>query len=54
MAWIYGVGFFTSIGIGLMVIVRLFRALTGRITEEEISAFAGEGEEAAAIRERAE
>jgi TRAP-type transport system small permease protein len=54
MIWIYGVGFFTSIAIGLMVIVRLFRALTGRITEEEISAFAGEGAEAAAIRERAE
>ena len=54
MIWIYGVGFFTSIAIGLLVIVRLFRALTGRITEEEISAFAGEGAEAAAIRERAE
>lgn len=54
MIWIYGVGFFTSIAIGLMVIVRLFRALTGCITEEEISAFAGEGAEAAAIRERAE
>lgn len=54
MIWIYGIGFFTSIAIGLMVIIRLFRALTGRITEEEISAFAGEGAEAAAIRERAE
>ena len=54
MSWIYGIGFFTSVGIGLMVLVRLFRALTGRITEDEISAFAGEGAAGAAIRERAE
>lgn len=54
MIWIYGVGFFTSVGIGALVVVRLFRVFTGRITEAEISAFAGEGAEAAAIRERAE
>lgn len=54
MIWIYGIGFFTSIGIGALVLIRLVRALTGRITEEEISAFAGEGAEAAAIRARAE
>jgi len=54
MNWIYGIGFFTSAGIGLMVIVRLFRTLTGRISETEINAFAGQGEEAAAVRERAE
>ena len=54
MIWIYGVGFFTSIGIGALVVVRLFRVLTGRIAEAEISAFAGEGVEGAAIRERAE
>ncbi|MBX3574003.1 MAG: TRAP transporter small permease [Mesorhizobium sp.] len=54
MNWIYGIGFFTSAGIGLMVAIRLFRALTGAVTEEEIKAFAGEGAEAAAIRERAE
>jgi TRAP-type transport system small permease protein len=54
MIWIYGIGFFTSIGIGALVVIRLVRVFTGRITEEEISAFAGEGAEAAAIRERAE
>jgi TRAP-type C4-dicarboxylate transport system permease small subunit len=54
MIWIYGIGFFTSIGIGVLTVMRLFRALTGRITDEEIAAFAGEGAEAAAIRERAE
>ena len=54
MSWIYGVGFFTSLGIGALVIVRLVRVFTGWITDDEINAFAGEGEEAAAIRERAE
>jgi TRAP-type C4-dicarboxylate transport system permease small subunit len=54
MIWIFGVGFFTSIGIGLLALIRLVKAVTGRITEEEISLFAGEGEVAAAIRERAE
>ena len=54
MNWIYGVGFFTAIGIGGLVIIRLVRTVTGRITEDEINAFAGEGAEAAAIRERAE
>lgn len=54
MIWIYGIGFFTSVGIGALVLIRLVRVFTGRITEEEISAFAGEGAEAAAIRERAE
>ena len=54
MSWIYGVGFFTSAGIGLMVIHRLFRAVTGAISDEEINGFAGESAEAALIRERAE
>ncbi|WP_353643337.1 TRAP transporter small permease [Mesorhizobium sp. WSM2239] len=54
MNWIYGIGFFTAIGIGGLVTIRLVRTVTGRITEDEINAFAGEGAEAAAIRERAE
>jgi TRAP-type C4-dicarboxylate transport system permease small subunit len=54
MIWIYGIGFFTSLGIGALVLVRLVRALSGRVTEAEIAAFAGEGAEAAAIRQRAE
>jgi TRAP-type C4-dicarboxylate transport system permease small subunit len=54
MNWIYGIGFFTAIGIGGLVIIRLIRTIAGRITEDEINAFAGEGAEAAAIRERAE
>jgi TRAP-type C4-dicarboxylate transport system permease small subunit len=54
MIWVYGIGFFTSLGIGAIVLVRLVRALTGRVTDEEIAAFAGEGEAAAAVRERTE
>ena len=54
MIWIYGIGFFTSLGIGLIVLVRLLRALTGRVTDKEIAEFAGEGAAAAAVRERAE
>ena len=54
MNWVYGVGFFTSLGIGALVVMRLVRTLTGRITDREIEGFAGEGAEAAAVRERAE
>ncbi len=42
MLWVFGVGFFTSIGIGVMVAERLFRAVTGRITEQDLAIFAGE------------
>jgi TRAP-type transport system small permease protein len=42
MIWVYGIGFFTGAGVVLIALERLFRLLTGRITEEEISAFAGE------------
>lgn len=54
MSWIYGIGFFTSLGIGIMTAIRLVRALTGTVSEAEIAAFAGESAEAAAVRERAE
>ena len=54
MTWVFGVGYFTSIGIGIIALMRLVRALTGRITDEELSLFAGEGEAAHAVRERAE
>lgn len=55
MAWVYGVGYFTSIGIGLIVLARLIRLATGRLSEKEVDVFAGDlSEEAAAIRGRAE
>jgi TRAP-type C4-dicarboxylate transport system permease small subunit len=54
MFWVYGIGFFTSIGIGLIAALRITRLITGRVTEEEISAFAGEQAQAITVRERAE
>lgn len=42
MIWVYGVGLFTGAGIFIIAGERLFRLLTGRITDAEISAFAGE------------
>ncbi|KAA3509599.1 TRAP transporter small permease [Agrobacterium rosae] len=42
MAWVYGIGFFTGAGCVLISLERLFRLLTGRVTEDEIAAFTGE------------
>lgn len=42
MIWVYGIGFFTGAGIVLIALERLIRLLTGRMTDDEISAFAGE------------
>jgi len=41
MLWVFGVGYFTSIAIGLMVLMRLLRALTGNVSERELAIFAG-------------
>ncbi|KQO75036.1 TRAP transporter small permease [Rhizobium sp. Leaf262] len=42
MIWVYGIGLFTGAGMVLIALERLVRLLTGRVTDEEISAFAGE------------
>lgn len=42
MIWVYGVGYFTSLGIGLIAFFRLFAIVTGRVSDEEIARFAGE------------
>lgn len=42
MIWVYGVGFVASTGIGLIVLGRIVRVLTGKITEQELRQFAGE------------
>jgi len=56
MLWIYGVGFFTSIGLGVLALLRILRVLTGTISEHEIKAFAGDysDDAAHALRERLE
>ncbi len=42
MIWVYGIGFFTGTGVVIIALDRLVRLLTGRVTDEEIAAFAGE------------
>ncbi|MFM8556071.1 MAG: TRAP transporter small permease [Betaproteobacteria bacterium] len=56
MIWIYGVGFFTSVGIGLITLARLARALTGQLGERELAEFAGElgSSEAASLKRHLE
>jgi TRAP-type C4-dicarboxylate transport system permease small subunit len=41
MLWVFGVGYFTSVAIGLMVLSRIARALSGQVTERELAIFAG-------------
>lgn len=56
MLWVYGIGYFTSLGLGLMAVLRVMRVLTGRISERELKTFAGDysDDEAHALRERLE
>ncbi len=55
MSYVYGIGYFASLGIGLIAATRLLRLATGRLPESEINAFAGEvSGEAAQVKERAE
>ncbi len=42
MIWVFGIGYFTSIGIGVIATLRLFRIVTGRMSDAEIAHFAGE------------
>ncbi|NRP72853.1 2,3-diketo-L-gulonate TRAP transporter small permease protein YiaM [Ensifer psoraleae] len=42
MGFVYGIGFFTGAGCVIIALERLIRLLTGRVTEEELAAFAGE------------
>lgn len=42
MIWVFGVGYFTALGLGIIAAVRLWRILTGRVRDEEIAQFAGE------------
>lgn len=42
MAWVYGIGLFAGVGIILITLERLLRLITGRVTDAEINAFAGE------------
>lgn len=50
MLWVFGVGFFSAGGIGLMVFLRLFRALTGRLLPHELDIFAGDTDAATVVK----
>jgi TRAP-type transport system small permease protein len=52
MLWVFGIGYFTSVAIGMMVLMRILRALTGNVSERELAIFAGtfEQDEAAHIK----
>jgi TRAP-type C4-dicarboxylate transport system permease small subunit len=54
MIWVYGIGFFTGAGVVIIALERLVRLLTGRVTEEEIAAFAGENMTAEQMAERSQ
>jgi TRAP-type C4-dicarboxylate transport system permease small subunit len=56
MFWVYGIGFFTSIGIGVLTLQRLVRLATGRLRPGELEAFAGEapGDTGHRLKERLE
>jgi TRAP-type transport system small permease protein len=41
MLWVFGVGFFTSAGIGVIVASRLLRALIGKLEPNELNEFSG-------------
>lgn len=45
MIWVYGIGYFTSLGIGVIALYRIFEIVTGRVSDAEIARFAGEYEE---------
>ncbi|WP_159949282.1 TRAP transporter small permease [Rhizobium sp. 18065] len=54
MIWVYGIGFFTGAGVVIIALERLIRLLTGRVTDEEIAAFAGENLTAEQMAERSQ
>lgn len=45
LAWVYGIGLFTGAAVFLIAAYRLAMVLLGRVSDEEIARFAGEGNE---------
>ncbi len=50
MSAVFDVGYFTSVGIGVMTAIRLYRTIANRISEAELANFAGEYEEADSVK----
>jgi len=49
MIWVYGIGYVTSIGIGLLILHKLWRLATGQITDDELVQIKESGDEAIAL-----
>jgi len=54
LAYVFGVTFFTAAGIGIIAIWRVFKIVTGRVTEAEIAQFVGDYDNIEALLERGE
>jgi TRAP-type C4-dicarboxylate transport system permease small subunit len=54
LAYVFGVTFFTALGIGVIAIWRLFKILTGRVTDAEIAHFVGDYDSVDSLLERGE
>jgi TRAP-type C4-dicarboxylate transport system permease small subunit len=46
MIWVYGMGYVTSVGIGVLIVNKLWRIATGRITDDELVQIQDSEEEA--------
>ncbi|MDS9469368.1 TRAP transporter small permease [Paracoccus sp. MBLB3053] len=53
MGWVYGTGLFTATCIILITLERFLRLLTGKVSDAEIAAFAGERHSVEELSERA-
>ncbi|WP_134679205.1 TRAP transporter small permease [Paracoccus ravus] len=53
MSWVYGTGLFTATCIILITLERVIRLLTGKVSDAEVAAFAGERHSAEELAERA-
>lgn len=54
MIWVFGIGYFASIGIGLIALLRTLKILLGKVEDSEIATFSGEYEETVSVRKRPE
>ncbi|MGE0799637.1 MAG: TRAP transporter small permease [Lautropia sp.] len=54
MALVYSIMYFTAIGIALITLARLWRAATGRLTEQEIAIFAGQYDDPGSVKAHVE
>ena len=54
MIWVFGVGYFAGLGLGIIAGLRLWRILTGRTSDEEIAQFVGEWGDGAIVNKGGE